>query len=282
MSDCKKCKALFTEAFYDELNADQRHLLEIHLKDCEKCDSEYTEMTSTLEIMNKRIRPEPSQTFWDGFGNQVAQRVEEEKVFDMRPEPRRRTFVPGLSFAPRWAFQATAAALLVIAGIFIGRTVFSPSASEIEFAQQPAKMISPPQSGLELISRTQKYIESSKLILLAIINFDPQTEDPYALDIPYQKQLSKELVQEASLLKKGLADSDQRRLQSLITDLEVILLQIANLESENDLEAIEFVKDGVESRGILLKIHLTDIHQSIKKSDKTVPAKRASQKLSGI
>lgn len=282
MSDCKKCKALFAQAFYDELNACQKHFLGLHLKDCEKCNSEYTEMTSTLEIMNKRIRPEPSQTFWDGFGNQVAQRAEEEKVFDEKREPRKHTFIHGLSFAPRWAFQATAAVFLVIAGIFIGRTVFSPSVSEIQYAQQPARVISQPQSGLELISRTHNYIERSELILLAIINFDPQTEDPYALNIPYQKQVSKELVQEASFLKKGLADSDQRRLQSLITDLEVILLQIANLESGHDLEAIEFVKDGVESRGILLKIHLTDIHQSTKKSDKTVPNKRASQKLSSI
>lgn len=282
MNECKECKALFTESFYDELNPDQRQFLEDHLETCKKCQSEYTEMTSTLEIMNKRIRPEPAQAFWDDFGKNVAERMEEGKALDVQTESRGRSFIRALSFAPRWAFQATAAALLVIVGIFIGRTVFSPPVSEVEYAQQPISMVSPPQSGVELISRTQNYIERSKLILLAIINFDPQTEDPFALNIPYQKQVSKELVQEASFLKKGLADADQRRLQSLITDLEVILLQIANLESEHDLEAIEFVKDGVESRGILLKIHLTDIRQSINKSDKTVPEKRASQKLSSI
>jgi len=279
MSDCKKCQILFAEAFYDELNADQRHFLENHLKGCARCRSEFSEMESTLEIMDKRIRPEPGKAFWDNFRKRVVNKIEEEKPLDVKVKSRWHTFIRDLSFAPKWAFQATAAALLVIVGVFIGRTVFSPSVSEIPQAQQPAGIVSQQQPGLELSSRTQNYIERSKLILLAIINFDPQTEDPYALNLPFQKQVSRELVQEASFLKKGLADADQRRLQNLITDLEVILLQIANLESELDFEAIELVKDGVESRGVLLNIHFTDIRQSIKKMDKTMPSKGTSNTI---
>jgi hypothetical protein len=49
----------------------------------------------------------------------------------------------------------------------------------------------------------------------------------------------------------------QRRLRELVADLETVLLQIANLESGNDLEAVEFVKQGVENRGLLLKINLS-------------------------
>jgi len=113
-------------------------------------------------------------------------------------------------------------------------------------------------------------------MLLALINFDPETEDPYVLNLPHQQQVSRELVREASFLKQGIADSDQRRLQNLITDLEVILLQIANLESERDFEAIEFVKKGVDSRGIMLQIHVTDFHQSTKVKDKTTPSSTAS------
>jgi hypothetical protein len=276
MSECKRCRELFAESFYGELNPDQRHFLENHLKNCPKCSQEFAEMESTLKIMDKRIRPEPGQAFWDGFGKRVAQRIEEEKPIDVKVESRWRTFIQGLSFAPKWAFQAAAAALLIVVGVFIGRTVFSPDVSKIQQAQQPRGIVSQQQPGLELISRTQNYIERSKLILLAIINFDPQTEDPYGLNLPYQKQVSRELVEEASFLKKRLADADERRLQSLITDLEVILLQIANLESGEDSEAIELVKDGVESRGVLLKIHITDIRQSLKKMDKSVPSQPRS------
>jgi len=82
MSDCKKCQILFAEAFYDELNADQRHFLENHLKGCARCRSEFSEMESTLEIMDKRIRPEPGKAFWDNFRKRVVNKIEEEKPLD--------------------------------------------------------------------------------------------------------------------------------------------------------------------------------------------------------
>jgi hypothetical protein len=162
--------------------------------------------------------------------------------------------------------------LLVVLGIYIGRMIFSPSASEVQQARQLPTIGSQVEQSAEYIHRAQNYIERSKLILLALINFDPETEDPYALNLPFQQQVSRELVSEASFLKQGIADSDQRRLRDLITDLEVILLQIANLESERDFEAIELVKKGVDSRGILLQIHVTDFHQSTKVRDKTPPS----------
>ena len=112
---------------------------------------------------------------------------------------------------------------------------------------------------MALVQRSQYYIERSKRILLALVNFDPSIEDPYALDLPYQKQTSKDLVREANYLKNELAESDQERLENLIGSLEIILLQIANLESENDLDAIELVKDGIDRQGILMEINLSDL-----------------------
>jgi len=102
------------------------------------------------------------------------------------------------------------------------------------------------------------------------------------LNLPYQKQISTELVQEASYLKGELGEYDQERLQSLVADLEMILLQIANLESEYDLRAIDLVKEGVERGGILLKINITDIRQSVKKQKRTMPLRKASDKILGI
>jgi hypothetical protein len=48
----------------------------------------------------------------------------------------------------------------------------------------------------------------------------------------------------------------------LITDLELILLQIANLESEYNIPEIEMVKSGVDRRGILLKINIEEMRRS--------------------
>ncbi len=276
MSDCKKCQDLFCEAFYEELNAEQKNFVKSHISVCEGCESEYDEMASTLKIMEKRARPEPEQAYWNGYWNKLATRMEEEKSLAPKKESWWRSFGRAFTLAPKWAFQTAAALLLVVLGIYIGRMIFYPSPSEVQQARQLPTVSSQVEPSPEFIHRAQNYIERSKLILLALINFDPETEDPYALNLPYQQQVSRELVSEASFLKQGIADSDQRHLQDLITDLEVILLQIANLESEHDFEAIELVKKGVDSRGILLQIHVTDFHQSTKIKDKTKPSTTAS------
>lgn len=279
MSDCKKCRVMFAEALYEELNAKQKLFFKDHLLLCKKCRTKFEKMESTLKIMNQRIRPEPGETFWNGYQTRLAKRIKEEEIPGTKSESWVRMFIRTLSSAPRWSYQATAALVLVIIGVFIGRMVFSPSVSELQQGQQISSITSQAESRIELINRAHNYINRSKLILLAMINFDPETEDPYALNLPYQKQISRELVQEASFLKGELADSDQRRLQNLIADLEVILLQIANLESEHDFEAIELVKNGVERRGVLLKIRFSDIRQFIKKRSKTEPAKKVSHEI---
>jgi hypothetical protein len=170
--------------------------------------------------------------------------------------------------APKWVYQGAAALVLIIVGVFIGRMIFMPSVPAIQqAAQQPRG---------ELIHRTQNYIERSKLILLALVNFDPATEDPYALDLPYQQQVSRDLVQEASLLKSDLAKSDQRRLEELIANLEMILLQIANMESENDMEAIEILKEGVNRQGVLMQINLTVLRHSFQEINEPRSLKQPS------
>jgi hypothetical protein len=258
MNDCKHCQSLFLEAFYEELNAQKKQFLKNHLKCCDKCKSEFEEMESTLQFMSKRVRPEPEKKFWDSYEERLAQRIDREKTVQVE-------------HVPRWSYQAAAALVLIVAGVFIGRMLFLPSTPEIQQASQQL-------TGAELVHRTQNYIERSKLILLAMVNFDPATEDPYALDLPYQQQISRELVQEASLLKKDLSESKQRRLENLIANLEMILLQIANLESENDLEAIELIKEGADSQGILMEINLTDLRRSFKKRNESRPLKQPSYK----
>ncbi len=62
---------------------------------------------------------------------------------------------------------------------------------------------------------------------------------------------------EAAALKKEIGSSD-RRLERLISDLEMILLQIANLKPDPDISDIEIIKAGVESRDILFKIKLNE------------------------
>jgi hypothetical protein len=217
-----------------------------------------------MDTMSQRVRHEPDANFFDGYWDRLAERMDKER---MVPTSRDRWWESVFSgrgrIFPRWAYQAVASVLLVVVGIFIGRMLFTPG----QVMDQPATMaqsVTDPGSQINVSQRAFDYIQRSKVIVLAISNFDPENQDPYALDLPYQQQVSRELVQEASWLKEELSRKRQRRLQELVSDLEVILLQIANLEAGSDMSAIELVQDGVKSRGILFKIHLAQFKDGSK------------------
>jgi len=49
----------------------------------------------------------------------------------------------------------------------------------------------------------------------------------------------------------------------LIEDLEVILLQIANLDEKPDKTTLQMISRGIESRGILFQIRMSDFRRSL-------------------
>jgi hypothetical protein len=264
MSDCKKYQDMIVDSLYGELPSEEKPILDQHLEQCALCRQEFEEMTGTIRTMSQRVRPESAAGFFEGYWDRLAKRMDEERVVRAAKNKRWEFLIPRtVGHIPRWAYQAVASILLVVVGIFLGRMFFAPG----QVMDQPVTITqaaSQPGSQIDVSQRAFNYIQRSKLIVLAISNFDTENHDPYTLDLPYQQQVSRELVQEASWLKGELSGRHQRRLQELISDLEVILLQIANLEDDSDLSAIELVQDGVKSRGVLFKIHLAQFKDGSK------------------
>jgi hypothetical protein len=246
------------EALYDELRLEERAAFDRHLESCPRCALEFKEMASALKVMSTRERRDPGAEFWEGYWDRLSKRAEEEEAFASEP-PRRKGFASFVGLIPSWAYQAAAAVLLLTVGILIGRSILSPPPVKLKTAATEASGGVSVEPVSDPVVRAKNYVQRSKLVLLALVNYDPQTEDPYGLDLPTQKKISAELVEQAGLLKTELRDPGQRRLRELVADLETILIQIANLESEQDLEAVDLVKQGVANRGVLLKINLTEM-----------------------
>jgi hypothetical protein len=159
---------------------------------------------------------------------------------------------------PRWIPLTAAAAALVAAGIFIGRTLVRPGFPPgAPLPGGSAAVLQANEAGLS--GRTSLYIERSKRILLAVVNFVADPKDIHGLNLPAQRIASNELVREAAALKTELRDSKQRRLERLVGDLERILLQIANLQGGDDLTALEVIKAGAETSDIFFKIDLAEL-----------------------
>jgi len=157
------------------------------------------------------------------------------------------------------------AVLLVSLGILIGRTVLRPRPEIGPLARTTTTATGPGErAALEtgsvepaLAARASRYLRRSRVLLLGVINSAPMEEDPFRLNLPHQKKASEELLLEAVVLKNGFRGSD-RRLERLVSDLEMILLQIANLASDPEASDIEIIRAGVESRDLLFKINLRE------------------------
>jgi hypothetical protein len=148
---------------------------------------------------------------------------------------------------PRWSYQAAGAVGLLLIGILIGSRMISP----------PGPVLPANRGAVESgVVQAENYIERSKILLLGLVNYDAAKEDAYAFDLGGKKTMSRELAAQAPAIRGALNGRSQKRLRDLVSDLEVIMMQIANLGSGQDVEGVELIKQGVDRRGIFLKIDL--------------------------
>jgi len=226
-----------------------------------------------IRIMKMRRRPDPGNEFWDGYWDRLAARIENESAAEpagavsavretTRDIPQATNRVPPTGIPPaapsrifnrfpRWAFAAAAGAVILITGIQIGRRIgpgdqLSAPAGDRAISRNPL-----------LVGRITDYFSRSKVILLSLANFDPGSEDSYALNLAVQKQVSRELVDRGRELESLLTGAEGKRYRSLIADLKTILVQIANLDPEENAQAVEIVRNGLKLREILFKISIT-------------------------
>lgn len=276
MAECRKMKSLFLESLYGELDMERKESLKRHLAGCRECSEEYEKMAETLRTMGKKTMPDPGQKFWDGYWDKLELRMKREAILgtgaaEIQKKPRIR-----FGFFPRWAYGAAGAVAILAVGILIGRLFFSRPVILSRPAPTGTPSVLPASSAGDLSLRTSRYFERSKVILLALVNFDPEKKDVYGLNLSRQKEVSTELVKEASALKGDLKNAKQRKLEKLVGDLEMILMQIANLKSEYDLPTVEIIKAGVERKDVLFKISLSEMRRTEKKSRVQGPHARKS------
>lgn len=260
MKPCPKWRNRFVDVLCNDLDESQRHEFESHIENCTACRSFFLEMQKTTRTMSRRIHRDPGPVFWNGYWESLADKINHHGEKAAAPESRKNRLRNLWPIRPVWTVRIAAAVGLVVIGIFVGRLTFQSSMRH--------QAIRTGESGAALAEfaalnqRAQNYLQKSKILLMGLVNFDSATEDTYTLNLPYQKRISENLIQEAGFLKERLSDPAQNQLRRLISDLEFILLQIANLESAHDLSAIEMVRSGADRRGILLKINLEEMRQT--------------------
>jgi len=259
MDSCKTVRSLFMDAVYGTLTESQQAEFDRHLSACETCEQEYRTLLATSEIMKKREMPGADPAFLDNFWIRLAPKL------DSSSSPK----TPGWRILPSvlrpHIIVPVTAILCLIIGIRIGQRYRLPN-------HHPDRIVQTEPRSAELAgiqNRTQEILNRSQRVLLAFVNFNSASDDPDILNLPRQKILAENLVHDTGELKAVLSKNRNPQLESLITDLELILLQIANLESENSIETVEMIQDGLVRRDLLFKIQITALDGN---QDETSPS----------
>ncbi len=261
MNACKKFRQHCTEALYEKLDSKDSKRFNEHKSTCTECNSLFVEMKSTLNLMDNVERPEPKPEFWQNYWRNLEDRLE-----DARPA---RTIIPGWKLRisqlfesrPRLAIQLAGGFALLLIGILIGKNIFTTDIPQGTLSLSELNEYKTVVAKAAINQRADRFLQRSKLLLLGLVNLDDSSEEPLAINFAHQRQISQQLIEETSVLKDDLGQSDQIRLRELISDLELVLLQIANLEVDKDLPAIELVKSTASSRSILLRINLEEMRK---------------------
>ena len=257
----------------DGLTTSERRAVESHLKSCEVCATELLMLRETMETLDKHtVRPSDirGELFWQQFASKVEHRLQDQEAD--REAPSLVSQVLGMLVDDRKPFGvgfATALSLIAIAFGIWSFWIKSPDAGQI--ASNGA--VRNPSTNVEnaaLESRTQDYLEQSKILLIGLVNADPKSFRETSSLLVRQREVSRMLVRESADLSSKLTDPSQRQLRELVSDLGLILVQIANLESKHQEQGVEIVKSGVEQNGVLFRINLEEIERATRTSKSMV------------
>jgi hypothetical protein len=241
--------------------------------------------------MHERRRPDPGDDYWNSYYTRLEARMQREAtvVDGARIAARRRSYVS-------WGYRVAAAVAVLAAGVWIGEhtRVNRPATEVAREARGPgssnnftdttqvasgssgkrdahdaiggAKTAGEKPAGhnVQLASadtRAKDYIERSQVLLLELINSMPDSTRASENEYKTQQVRAKALVREASTLRDDLPGNDNRRLRELVTELQLVLREIANLEAKNDFQAVQIIRNRVDREGVLLRIDVEQMRE---------------------
>lgn len=253
MNACQPIRDTFVSALYNELSTEERDQFQAHLAACDACKKEYAKMQATLATMDQRTQPQQDAAYWDTYWGKLTPKLEAQ-TFQKSPQEN----TSKLSNR-KWIYQLTAVAAILLIGVLLGYQLGQKPSTQAPIAQNKAP------------SEIQRYLSRSEVVLLGLVNLDASHFDPAEMDLQHLQNVSRQLASDSDHIRRQLTDDKHQELQRLISDLEIIMLQISNLETQQNALGIDLVKSSVDHKSILLRINLEEMQRNLTPKAPTTP-----------
>lgn len=259
---CKKAQLLISAHIDGETTQSEWLQTQQHIENCAGCTGMLQAFQqSTLLFREKLPAPEPATDFWPA----VALQVQDAKRLTRleRWQERRRRFWQDFIIAPPATIRVAQSGVLV-AGLAVWlililqtpqaekapvETANNLPASEVQAEQQSRQRFL--QASLQ--TQVNSYLEKAGLLLLEVKNGATEADEEALADL---SRTSQSLLEDTIILKKSLKAQNGAHLLGAVEQLEVLLLEIANLNNDIDRDEIDYLKATIAQDDWLIKIEI--------------------------
>ena len=211
---------------------------EQHLAACAACRNELESIRRVLAAVDDMPVPDRG----DRYGEQVWSRLR------WRLGSRR-----------RWNWQSIAAAAAVLAIAFLaGALWYARNGSSTVVRSAAATAVASPVATHEsprdriLLVVVSDHLDSSERMLLDLANADPK----HGLDVSAERKRAEALLTSNEIYRDTAAQRGHDRLAALLSELEPILIEIANSDAKLTPEELTALQKRIDSRNLLFKVRV--------------------------
>ncbi len=211
--NCKKCECMMELYIHEELSRPDKKNVQEHLSKCNDCTIKFNKIKQVVSKIHS-ITDNLPEPVWDKSWQVIKENVEK------KPGRERFSFhFP--SFNRRLA--AAYSIFIFILGLIAGKILF--------FSTPPVKIetFRSPQN-IQLAIR--EYLEDIKPVIIEYVNYRPIYKNKE--EIAFDKKLALQLLYRNRILRYRTSKARNNDLQQLLEELEIILIEISNLSSNNN------------------------------------------------
>jgi hypothetical protein len=227
---------------YNELSNKERGELQNHLKSCPTCAGKYKKLQEEYSLL-KTYPYIPPEFNWNESWRMIKTGISrQEKPIQFK--------------APmnKWLLRTAAIFIIFILGFISGRLFFPPT--------QENSLVSGQTTAISL--ELKQHFENVETAILEYANY--RAPDMGNQILMFEKKRITRLLSHNRLLKKYLQQDKHLFLKELLDDIEIILLEVANLKMNNS-EYMVFIKDLLQEKDIIFKIKYFNKLKNIESSD---------------
>lgn len=257
--NCKKIDPLLGLYIYEELNDNDKRIVETHLASCAACSMKVANFKkATTFLFKEKEEPKPLPD-WDRSWQVIRNRMESQTPpVQVRKNVITPIFKP--NFQLKWAGALAAAAVIFIIGFFTGnhlqdRSFLSETSQTAHNNQNTinsSEIARVEKDQREyFVQELQEHIEDLKPVILEYANYWNTSGGQEAMGI--EKEMVVNLLIRNQLLLCRLPSDNNRYMQQLLNELKVILTKIAALTLD-DKESLTSIKKMIRQKGLLFKM----------------------------